>query len=293
MLNIINFGSLNVDHVYSVEHFVRPGETISSTSYGRFCGGKGLNQSVALANAGAHVHHVGKIGSDGIFLRERLTQSNVDTSYLLTGQGASGHAMIQVNSIGENSIVLFGGENQNILLSEIEKALTSLKETCSYLLLQNEINNISDIMKLASSLGFKIIFNAAPMDSKITSYPLNLVDIFLLNEIEGSGLTFESDSDNILEAMRKIYPKASTLLTLGPKGAVYQSGDEKISVPAEKVDPIDTTGAGDTFIGFFLAHLLSKKADINYSLKIASRAAAACIGKKGAVDSIPLLKEIL
>ncbi|MBF0443336.1 MAG: ribokinase, partial [Oligoflexales bacterium] len=232
------------------------------------------------------------IGRDGLFLKERLEGGGVDTSCLSIGAGATGHAMIQVNSKGENSIVLFGGENLNILPSEIESTLGKLKEKCSHLLLQNEINGTSDIMKLAGSMGFRIIFNAAPMNGQIKEYPLELVNLFLLNEIEGAGLTGRDTPDEILDSMKKLHPYASTLLTLGSEGAVYQDSEEKISVPAERVEPIDTTAAGDTFIGFFLAHLLDKKADKHLALRIASKAAAACIRKKGAVDSIPFLEEL-
>ena len=159
-MKILNIGSLNIDDVYSVEHFVRAGETISSTSYDRFCGGKGLNQSIALANAGAEASHAGAIGSDGQILKERLEQAGVDTSLIRISTTPTGRAIIQVVPEGENSIILFKGANHCLNAEDINSMLENFAAG-DILLLQNEINNIDLIIKEAYNKGMRIALNPA------------------------------------------------------------------------------------------------------------------------------------
>ena len=125
MKTVLNFGSINVDHVYTVDHFVRPGETISCREYRRLAGGKGLNQSIALAQAGASVFHAGKIGLTDKWLLQLMDDKGVDTRFVGLIDSPSGHAMIQVNAKGENSIVIVGGANQLILETDIESTLSA------------------------------------------------------------------------------------------------------------------------------------------------------------------------
>jgi ribokinase len=284
-MRILNFGSLNIDHVYDVNHLVRPGETISSRRYRRLCGGKGLNQSIALSHAGAQVYHAGKIGKDGLFLKNRLEKEGVDTSYVSIAEGVTGHAIIQVDRSGENSIVLYGGTNRQITKKELAQALSGFSPG-EYVLLQNEISAVPEIMRLASSKGLRIAFNPAPMDPEVSRYPLNSVDYFILNETEGAALTDEKYPENILSQMLKRFPDSAVILTLGNKGAVYGDLKRKISVPARRVKPVDTTAAGDTFIGYFLAELIHGNT-LEKSIRNACTAAAYCVTVEGAADSIP------
>lgn len=289
-MKILDFGSVNIDHVYSVDHFVRPGETLSSLSYRRFSGGKGANQSIALARAGADVYHAGRIGADGTWLKGKLEESGVKTKYLDVCNTPTGHAIIQVSKSGENSIILFGGANQTIDGKFADSVLRKFREG-DYLLLQNEISSTASIMEKASLLKLKIIFNPAPMNKDVLSYPLNLVDIFILNEIEGAELSGRCGAEKIIGGMTRKFPMALTILTLGSNGVAYMENGKIVRVPAFKVKAVDTTAAGDTFIGYFLASI-SKGVKTGDAICTACKASALCVTRHGAADSIPKLREV-
>lgn len=289
-MKIINFGSLGKDYVYDVERFVEPGETIAASNLETYPGGKGLNQSIALANAGAQVAHVGLIGNDGISLKEALRQHGVDVSLVKQIDGASGHAIIQRNAAGENSIVIYPGANAQYNLELIEQGM-SLANPGDVVLVQNEINAIPHILEQAKSKHCPVVFNVAPANEKVLDYPLELVDIFIINETEGQTITGQSAPDEIFKELFARFPKAAFVLTLGDKGAKYQDQKQRITIPAETVKVVDTTAAGDTFTGYFIHHWLQGK-PIESCLKIASNAAAVCIGQKGASVSIPMLNDL-
>lgn len=291
-MNVINFGSLNYDHVYELEHFVRAGETITAGGYRRLCGGKGLNQSIALAHAGAKVFHAGKVGRDGQALIARLKTAGVDTTHVgMSGTKPSGHAVIQVDKHGENSIIIHGGANQEIQEEDADRVLGHFKSG-GWLLLQNEISSVSGIIDRAKQLGLTIFLNPAPMDKRVSGYPLDKVDYFIINAIEGRELTGAAEPEAIIAAMLGRFPRAATILTLGRKGVIFADHQTQITLPAEKVTPVDTTAAGDTFIGFFIAQKLTG-ATVEHCLRTASRAAAICVTRRGAADSIPLNAEVV
>jgi ribokinase len=290
MKRVLNFGSINVDHVYTVEHFVRPGETISCQEYRRFAGGKGLNQSIALAQAGACVYHAGKAGVEDMWLKTLMEDKGVDTRFVETINGPSGHAIIQVNAAGENSIVIVGGANQLISESDIECILVDFGQD-DYLLVQNEVNAVPHIIRSAKAKGLTIVFNPAPMTPQVLNYPLELVDILILNETEARSLSGEIEPEKIYETLNHRYPHTAIVLTMGHKGAAYFSPQVRFHQPAEKVHVVDSTGAGDTFIGFFLAELI-KTDDPKAALAYATRAAAICVTRHGAADSIPSRREL-
>ena len=289
-MKILNFGSVNIDHVYSVAHFVRPGETLASLTYKNFSGGKGANQSIALARAGADVYHAGRIGADGNWLKPKLEEAGVNTKFLDVCETPTGHAIIQVSKTGENSIILFGGANQTVDRKFADYVLKKFHEG-DCILLQNEISSTAHIMKMASRLNLKIIFNPAPMNRDVLSYPLKLVDVFILNEIEGAELAEKTGSEKIINEMKRKFPKALTILTLGAKGVAYMEDDKIVHVPAFKVKALDTTAAGDTFIGYFLASF-SKGCKMSEAISMACKASALCVMRHGAADSIPKLSEV-
>ena len=290
-MNVLNFGSLNFDHVYEVEHFVQPGETVTSGKYHLLCGGKGLNQSIALAHAGARVFHAGKVGQDGQQLVARLKAAGVDTSFISIAESApTGHAVIQVDANGQNSIIIHGGANREIRTEDVSRALAQFAAG-DCLLLQNEISSIPEIIDQAGKRGLTIFLNPAPMDRAVLDYPLDKVDGFIINEIEGRELTGETEPKSIIESMRRRFPRSATILTLGEHGVIYADPQTILSVPAEKVVPLDTTAAGDTFIGYFLAQK-SRGLPVENCLKTATRAAAICVTRRGAADSIPLKEEV-
>ena len=290
MKKILNFGSLNIDKVYEVTDIVRPGETITSKSYREFSGGKGLNQSIALASAGAKVQHAGKIGQDGLFLKTFLKNAGVEVSKIDITEHPTGHAIIQVNQRGENSIVLFGGANQEITVEDVDNILHEFNPG-DYILLQNEISSMVEILQRASEMNLNIVFNPAPMEPEVLHYPLDGVKYFILNEIEGEGFTGEKKPEQIISKLLTTFPNAGVILTLGERGAYYADSEKNYFVPSQKVTVRDTTGAGDTFVGYFVAELVAGRAK-EECLRRASQAAAICVSRPGAAESIPKKNEL-
>lgn len=284
-MKILNFGSLNIDNVYELESFPKAGETVSSLNLAHIAGGKGLNQSVALANAGVNVFHAGCVGKDGLFLKELLLKHGVNTDFIKEIDEINGHAIIEVDKTGQNSIILYGGSNQKITRGQIDETL-SFFEKGDYILLQNEINDIAYIMEKANEKGIRIVLNPSPFNEKILKLPLKYVDWFFVNEIEGSYLSDETEPEKIIEQMNKKYNNVNVLLTLGKKGAVAYTKKETAKRKAFNVKVVDTTAAGDTFTGYFLSAVFENK-PIKYALDLATAASALAVGKKGASVSIP------
>jgi len=287
---VLNFGSINVDHVYAVEHFVRPGETISCHDYRRFAGGKGLNQSIALAQAGACVYHAGKCGATDAWLKTIMEEKGVDTEFMEAIDGPIGHAIIQVNAAGENCILIVGGANQMINDSDILRVLSNFGPE-DYLLVQNEVNKVPQIIQSAKAAGLTVAFNPAPMNAEVLGFPLELVDILIVNETEANSLTGEIEPERIYSTLNQRFPHLTLVLTLGHKGAAYFNQQAQFFQAAKTVHVVDTTGAGDTFIGFFLAELINTD-DPKAALAYATRASALCVTRHGAADSIPSRKEL-
>lgn len=291
---VLNFGSLNLDYVYSVDHFVQEGETLSSLERNTFCGGKGLNQSVALAKAGCMVFHAGAVGKDdsGILL-DMLDSAGVNRDYLKFKDGPTGHAIIQKNKAGNNCILLFGGANQEILRSDIDETFSHFGKG-DFLILQNEINELSYIIEKGHEAGMEIVLNPSPMNEKIEALPLDMVDYFMLNEVEAAAITGvdAGDSDGLIAALREKFPKAHVVLTLGERGSVYAFQDNVLKQGIFKVDVVDTTAAGDTFTGFFIGSLIRGEAP-EKALEIAAKASGIAVSRPGAAPSIPELSEVI
>ncbi len=289
-MSIINFGSLNIDHVYSVDHFVQPGETATATEYNLHLGGKGHNQSIALAKAGAEVWHAGCIGKDGGALCQSLCENGVRTDYIRTSSRPSGHALIQVDRHGQNSILVYPGANGDIQDNYIEDVLQHFGKGDA-LLLQNETAKVDVLIEKAAKYSVRVIFNPSPFTQNIEQYPLDLVDLFLLNELEGALISGESAEDKMLDALKNRFPKAEFLLTLGENGAWYCYGDKRLYQPAYKTTVVDTTAAGDTFTGYFLAQY-KKNGDAKRALSLAAMASSIAVSRHGAAISIPFLAEV-
>ena len=290
-MKILNFGSLNLDLVYQMPHFVRAGETLSSTAFSRNVGGKGLNQSVALAKAGAQVYHAGLVGEDGEMLRSFLAENGVDVRFVRTVDAPSGHAVIQVEPAGNNCIFLYGGANQRVTEDFIREALDPF-EAGDFLILQNEINDIGRIISLAADKGMQVVLNPSPIADNLKSLPLERVSWFILNEIEGAELSGRSDAEDVLESLTARYPHARIVLTLGSEGSVYAGEGRRVHQSAYRVKAVDTTAAGDTFTGFFFA-AMAEGADVEEALRRASKASAISVTRPGAAASIPTLSEVL
>ena len=288
-MRVLNFGSLNIDYVYQVDHFVQPGETMSSLSLQVNCGGKGLNQSVALARAGVEVWHAGCIGPEGEFLRDKLTAAGVDTTFVRQVEGSTGHAIIQVDRFGQNSILLYDGANSRITEAFVDEVLTHF-DSGDVVLLQNETSCMGYIMDRAAALGMRIALNAAPANEKLNGLPLEKLGWLLVNEVEGAFLAGAEDPEEIARVLTERYPQTMLVLTLGVQGSLVALGQERVRMPARTVKAVDTTAAGDTFTGYFLRGVLDGRS-LEESLGLAAAASALAVTRVGAADAVPAYDE--
>lgn len=284
------FGSLNIDHVYQLPHFLRPGETLAANRYQRTAGGKGLNQAIALARAGMPVWFAGCIGEDGLFLREALAAEGVDVRLLRVTDTPTGHAIIQVDAQGSNAIVLFGGANQCVTDNDVEQAMAAC-EPGDLVLLQNEINDVPAIIRAAKARGLQVAVNPSPASPEMAAWPLELADYLLVNEVEGYDLTRMTQPDDILDALLQRYPACRIVLTLGADGAFYADCTQRAYQAAIPANVTDTTAAGDTFTGYFLQSILSGETASEALLR-AAHAAAIAVSRPGASASIPRAGEV-
>lgn len=283
------FGSLNIDNVYYVDHIVMPGETLSSKEMKVFCGGKGLNQSIALSQAGINTFLAGKIGNDGQMLLEKCKNYGVNTDFIDICESKSGNTIIQVDKNGQNSILLFGGTNQMQQREHIKRVLNFFSEN-DLLILQNEINELSYIIDESYKRGMKIVLNPSPYDDSLLECDLNKVEWIILNEIEGQQMTGEKDIDNMLREICSKYPTIKIVLTLGEKGSIYCDSEKRYVQKCYKTKVVDTTAAGDTFTGFFFAGIISN--EIEVAIDMAAKAAAIAVSRNGAAESIPNISEV-
>lgn len=289
-MKILDFGSCNIDYVYDVEHLVLPGETLMASNLSKFPGGKGLNQSIAIAKAGAHVYLAGCIGEDDTILRPILKQADVDISNLLPVKEPTGQAIIQVDKNGENSIVIYRGANGAVSKEYIDKVLGQFEKD-DILLLQNEISNLLYLIEKAAEKGMKIILNPSPFKEELKNVNLNDLYCVMLNETEAIQWTGSEHPYDFLIWIQKEYPHLQVVLTLGNKGSVFLKNGELYRQQAFKVSAVDTTAAGDTFTGYFVAGLCGEL-KIPEILKRASAASALAVSRKGASSSIPTCKEV-
>ena len=290
-MKVLNIGSMNLDLVYSVDHIVQPGETEASFALDTFLGGKGLNQSMALAKAGVEVYQGGMIGEDGQVFLDACAEYGVKADYIRTVPGKSGHAVIQRDKNAQNCILLYGGANQMLTEEYVDSVLANF-EAGDILLLQNEVNQMPYIVEKAYEKGMQIALNPSPFNEKLSAVDMAKISIFLLNEVEGNQVTGLTDPDEIIAEMLRRFPKAKIVLTLGKDGAVYADAEQKHFQPIFKVQAVDTTAAGDTFTGYFLAGLLSGL-PVPEILKMSAKASSIAVPRAGAVPSIPYRDEVL
>jgi len=286
MSKILNFGSLNIDYVYALDHIVREGETQASLGYQVFEGGKGLNQSVALARAGGEVYHAGRIGKEGTFLKDALERSGVDCRFLATDDGANGHAIIQRSATGENCIILYPGANHKITRENIDEVLSHFSAG-DILVCQNEISCMPYLIRAAYEKGMQIAWNPSPVTDIVKDIDFSMVTWLIINEIEGQAITGETQPESILAVLRRKYPELRVVLTLGEDGSVYQDANVILHQQRYTVPVKDTTAAGDTFLGYFVSEAAKETPDIPNALRLASMAAALAVSKEGAMPSVP------
>lgn len=288
-----NLGSINLDHFYRVPHLVAPGETIASRDYRVGLGGKGANQSLAMARAGGKVCHWGRLNHQDAWARDALAGAGVDVSGVALVDTPSGHAIIQVDDHGENAIILFPGANHGVEPDELAGRFASAGDD-DWLLLQNECNALADAITQAADRGLAIAFNPAPMSDAVLSLPLERCRLLFVNRTEAAQLTGQDTSasaEALLDALATRLPDCETVLTLGGEGAWYQHAGQRLHQPALPVVPVDTTAAGDTFIGYYMA-ALQAGLPVADCLKRGATAAALGVQRQGAAESIPECEEV-
>ncbi len=290
-MKVLNIGSLNLDYVYNLDHIVQPGETESAESRNVFLGGKGINQSMALAKAGAEIYHGGLIGEDGQPFLDACQEYGVHAEYIRKIDAPTGHAIIQVDQKAQNCILLYGGANQMLTEEFVDEVLSHF-EKGDVLLLQNEVNMLPYIVDRAYEKGMQIALNPSPFNEKLNAVDMKKISIFLLNEVEGGQITGLTEPDEVLDKMREMFPHAKIVLTLGKDGAKYAEGEDVYDQPIYPVEAVDTTAAGDTFTGYFLAGLIEGM-PIPEILKMSAKASSIAVTRKGAVPSIPYRAEVM
>ena len=290
-MKVLNIGSMNLDLVYRVDHIVQPGETEASVSMNTFLGGKGMNQSVALAKAGVEVYQGGMIGEDGQPFLDACAEYGVRADFIRKVEGKSGHAVIQIDSSAQNCILLYGGANQMLTEAYVDEVLSHFGSG-DILLLQNEVNLLPYIVEKAYEKGMQIALNPSPFNEKLSAVDMTKISIFLLNEMEGNQVTGLTVPEEIIVKMQEMFPHARIVLTLGKDGAVYADGEERFFQPIFPVKAVDTTAAGDTFTGYFLAGLAEGMA-IPEILKMSAKASSIAVSRAGAVPSIPYRDEVM
>lgn len=289
-MKILCFGSCNIDMVYSVDHILRPGETMAADALQLFPGGKGLNQAIALARAGASVQFAGCIGPDGQFLRSTLTDCGVDIRYLREVEEKTGHAIIQVDKEAENAILIFAGANGMVTKEQIKETLADFSAG-DFLLVQNEINMLPELVQAAAEIGMQIMFNPSPLNAQARAVDLRHVRYLLVNETEARGMTGSDEPDTLQTYIRQKAPHLKILLTRGKRGSIYFDAEHTHVQQAFKVKSVDTTAAGDTYTGYFIAGL-SRGEGYQEAMRYASAASAISVSRQGAASSIPTREEV-
>ena len=289
-MKVLCFGSANLDHVYKVDHFTVPGETQGCLEYNIKCGGKGVNQAIAMALAGNDTYFAGIIGSDGGLLKDALVDKGVHIDYMKISNKPTGHAIIEVDQSGQNHILLYGGTNKEIDFEYIDEVLSHFSKG-DIVVLQNEINNVPYIIERCYEKEMKIFFNAAPYDIAVKNYPIEKVTWLVVNETEGAALSNEEDYEKIIQTLKQKYPHTHILFTMGKEGSRVLTDKEDIKVEALKVNAVDTTGAGDTYIGYFVRGIVEEMPLLE-TAQMATKASAIAVTRFDAVDSIPNYEEV-
>jgi ribokinase len=292
-MKILVYGSINIDLTFSVDHIAGPGETISGLSLEKSAGGKGANQAASLAKAGMPVYLAGKIGGDGRFLLDLLRSYGVNTDHVVEYEGATGQALIQIDRKKQNAIIVYAGGNGRITTGEIERTIGDFSAG-DIVIFQNETAHTGELMAAAKKQGLKIYFNPSPCDEKIEKLPLEMADVFFVNEIEGRALArvpADTPYPAVVDALVKRFPKSEILLTVGKDGAYYGFGNTRERGVVVDMPVVDTVGAGDTFTGYYIA-ARCRNYGVEKALETACKAASIAVSRKGAMEAIPFAPEV-
>jgi ribokinase len=298
MKKIVVIGSSNVDLLMKMDHLPEKGETVTDADFFQVYGGKGANQAVAAARAGGNVVFVNSVGEDAYTpqMVQNYKNDGIDTRYVFQEKGiASGHALIMIGGEGMNYLSVAPGANYKLTPQKIDEALPVFDEA-AMIVMQYEIQEetIKYVIDLANRKNIPVLWNCAPARAFDLSY-IPKINILVLNEVEAGFLaemTVETEAD-AEKAAQKLIDRGveKVIITLGSKGAFVVTRTEKVSVPAFKVEAVDTTAAGDTFCGAFAVALVEGKS-LKEALQFASAAAAISVTRIGAQPSAPIRIEI-
>ena len=282
---IYNLGSINIDYFYKAPHLLQAGETLAASDFSQGLGGKGANQSVACARSGAQIFHIGHLHEKDNNWLSFLQGSGVDISHIKLGDVPTGHAIIIIDETnGENQILLLAGANGAIDKSALENSLAQATSS-DWALCQNETNLGVEFLQMAHAKGLSICYSAAPFVKEVVLSVLEIVDLLVVNEIEAAEI------EKALAAPPAQWGVAHLIITKGGAGAEYYGKDGQFHQPAHKVKAVDTTGAGDTYLGFLLGRL-SMGDGMRQAMAIASKAAAIQVTRYGTAEAIPLMSEL-
>lgn len=300
MKKIVVIGSSNVDTTLHVKDFPKPGETINAQDVTVAGGGKGANQAIAAAKSGAETEFISRVGEDsfGEFIMAQLKSYGVSLDYVQTTQEQkTGHAYITLDENGQNDIIIDHGANYQLSASDIDAASDLIDEVdCVIAQFETPIEATIEAFKMAKKKNAVTILNPAPAIKEIPAELLKYTDLIAPNETEAAvitGIVINKEED-LAQNAQKLHELGveNVVITYGDKGSYISAGNVEKLVPAFKVNATDTTGAGDTFIGFLAGNLNKDFSNIEEAALIASRASSIAVQRLGAQPSIPTAKEV-
>ncbi|HDK3048541.1 TPA: ribokinase [Staphylococcus aureus] len=297
---VVILGSTNVDQFLTVERYAQPGETLHVEGAQKaFGGGKGANQAIATARMQADTTFITKIGTDGVadFILEDFKVAHIDTSYIIkTAEAKTGQAFITVNAEGQNTIYVYGGANMTMTPEDVINAKDAIINA-DFVVAQLEvpIPAIISAFEIAKAHGVTTVLNPAPAKA-LPNELLSLIDIIVPNETEaellsGIKVTNEQSMKDNANYFLSIGIK-TVLITLGKQGTYFATKNQSQHIEAYKVNAIDTTAAGDTFIGAFVSRLNKSQDNLADAIDFGNKASSLTVQKHGAQASIPLLEEV-
>lgn len=283
---IYNLGSINIDYFYKAPHLLKAGETLAASEISQGLGGKGANQSVACARSGAQLYHIGRLHEKDKNWLSFLEQAGVDISHVqLDEEVPTGHAIIIIDEkSGENQILLMAGANAAIDEELLNKALAHAGPS-DWALCQNETNLAVEFLTMAHQKGLSICYSAAPFVKERVLSVLKIVDLLVVNEIEAA------DIQAALSKSPEEWGVPHLIITRGAEGADYFGKEGQFHQAAQKVKAVDTTGAGDTYLGYLLGRL-SCGDTMKQAMALAASAAAIQVTRMGTAEAIVSLSEL-
>lgn len=298
---VVVLGSLNVDRILQMDRVPEPGETLALNNQDMAGGGKGANQAIAAARSGAQTSFIGRVGADenGKFMLQQLVNSGVTTNLVAVDEDAgTGQAFVMVEKSGENRILIYGGANAQLSATDVKKAQTQIAAADLMVAqLETPVETTQFAFQMAKELGVKTILNPAPAVAKLPAELLKNTDVITPNETEVEILTGIAVTDEaaMLKAAQRLHDLgvATVIITLGSKGVFYDDGAQHGIVPAFKVQAVDTTAAGDTFLGALSSELNPDLSNLKTAIECGNKASSLAVQKMGAQPSIPTRKDIL